>query len=84
MLDAIDNNKSPVIYGDGNESFDFIFVEDCAKANVCAMKSSSNNGFYNVGTGIKTSLKEIAELLLKLTNSNLKIKYMLLENGKPL
>tara|TARA_Y100000589_G_scaffold319621_1_gene348401 strand:+ start:7666 stop:8643 length:978 start_codon:yes stop_codon:yes gene_type:complete len=76
MLNNIENNKSPIIYGDGNESFDFIFVEDCAKANICAMKSSSKNGFYNVGTGIKTSLKEIAEILLKLTNSNLKIKYI--------
>ena len=76
MLDAIDKNQSPIIYGDGDEAFDFIYVEDCAKANICAMKSSSNNGFYNVGTGVKTSLKEIAEILLKLTNSDLKIKYM--------
>ncbi len=80
MLDAIDKNESPVIYGDGNESFDFIFVEDCARANICAMKSSVKNGFYNVGTGIKTSLKEIANTLLKLTNSKLEIKYMSREN----
>lgn len=76
MLDAIDNNKNPTIFGDGTESFDFIYVEDCASANICAMKSSSINSFYNVGTGIKISLKEIAEILLELTNSNLKIDYM--------
>ena len=76
MLDAIDNNQSPTIYGDGSEAFDFVYVEDCAKANICAMESSSNNGFYNVGTGVKTSLKEIANILLRLTNSNLEIKYM--------
>ena len=80
MLDAIDNNERPVIYGDGSESYDFIFVEDCATANICAMKSPSKNGFYNVGTGVKTSLKEIANLLLKLTNSKLEIKYMPREN----
>ena len=76
MLDAIDNNQSPTIYGKGSEAFDFIYVEDCATANIRAMESSSNNGFYNVGTGVKTSLKEIANILLRLTNSNLEIKYL--------
>ena len=39
------------------------------------MKSSCNNLFVNVATGVKTSLKELAEILLKLTNSNNKITY---------
>ena len=50
-------NKSPTIIGDGSEAFDFVAVEDCAKANICAIKSESSDSFYNVGTGIKTSLK---------------------------
>tara|TARA_Y100000022_G_scaffold120606_1_gene104295 strand:- start:5500 stop:6480 length:981 start_codon:yes stop_codon:yes gene_type:complete len=76
MLDAIDKNENPVIFGDGSECFDFISVEDCALANICAMKSEKVNNFYNVGTGIQTSLKELAEMLLLLTNSNLKIEYL--------
>ena len=61
MLDAIDNGDSPTIMGDGSEAFDFIAVEDCALANVCAMKAGSVDSFYNVGTGRRTSLKELAE-----------------------
>ena len=75
MLDAIDRGEGPTILGDGSEAFDFIAVEDCAKANICAMKSEALDRFYNVGTGKRTSLKEIAEKLLALTGSNQPIKY---------
>ena len=75
MLDAIDRGESPTILGDGSEAFDFVAVEDCAQANVCAMKSSANDSFYNVGTGIRTSLKQLAELLLELTGSTQPIHY---------
>ena len=75
MLDAIDNDDSPTIMGDGSEAFDFVAVEDCGRANVCAMKSESVDAFYNVGTGQRTSLKELADLLLQLTGSERSIKY---------
>jgi UDP-glucose 4-epimerase len=75
MLDAIDRGENPTILGDGKECFDFIAVEDCALANICAMQSKVNDSFYNVGTGKKTSLKELAEILLKLTESTNKINY---------
>ena len=75
MLDAIDRGEGPTIFGDGSEAFDFIAVEDCAKANLCAMKAEVVDRFYNVGTGRRTSLKEIAERLLALTGSNQPIKY---------
>jgi UDP-glucose 4-epimerase len=75
MLDAIDRGESPTILGDGSEAFDFVSVEDCGNANVCAMKSTSTDSFYNVGTGIRTSLKELAELLIQLTGSSQPIKY---------
>ncbi len=75
MLDAIDRGEGPTIFGDGSEAFDFVAVEDCAKANICAMKSTAADRFYNVGTGRRTSLKEIAERLLSLTGSNQAINY---------
>ena len=75
MLDAIDNGDAPTIMGDGSEAFDFVAVEDCAKANVCGMKSDATNEFYNVGTGKRTTLKELAEKLLNLTGCNKEIKY---------
>ena len=75
MLDAIDRGEGPTIFGDGSEAFDFVAVEDCAKANLCAMKADIADRFYNVGTGRRTSLKEIAERLLALTGSNQAINY---------
>lgn len=75
MLDAIDKGESPTIMGDGSEAFDFVAVEDCALANVCAMKAETVDTFYNVGTGKRTSLKELAEKLLVLTNCDKEIQY---------
>jgi UDP-glucose 4-epimerase len=75
MLDAIDRGEGPTILGDGSEAFDFVAVRDCGRANVCAMKSDASDGFYNVGTGKRTSLKELAEMLIKLTGCKQPIKY---------
>ena len=65
MLDAIDRGEGPTILGDGSEAFDFVAVEDCARANLCAMRAGVTDRFYNVGTGKRTSLKELAEKLLE-------------------
>jgi len=75
MLDAIDNGNSPTIMGDGSEAFDFVAVEDCGLANVCAMKADASDQSYNVGTGIRTSLKELAEMLIELTGCDKPIQY---------
>jgi UDP-glucose 4-epimerase len=75
MLDAIDRGEGPTIMGDGSEAFDFVAVEDCGAANIQAMKASTSDRFYNVGTGKRTSLKELAEILLVLTGSDQKINF---------
>ncbi len=75
MLDAIDSGDSPTIMGDGSEAFDFVAVEDCGLANVCAMKADTVDSFYNVGTGKRTSLKELAEMLIQLTGCTKPIQY---------
>ena len=75
MLDAIDRGEGPTILGDGTEAFDFVSVRDCGRANVCAMKANATDRFYNVGTGTRTSLKQLAEMLLKLAGSGKHIKY---------
>jgi len=75
MLDNLDNGRPPVVYGDGSQAYDFVYVGDCARANVCAMQAVTTDAFYNVGTGTKTTIKELAELVLEITGSNLAIKY---------
>lgn len=66
MLNALDAGEQPVIHGDGSQSYDFIDVRDCARANLLAMQATSSNQYYNVGTGIKTSIAELADLLSSL------------------
>lgn len=75
ILDRLDQGLAPTVYGDGSQAYDFVYVEDCAVANVSAMKAGVADAFYNVGTGRKTTIKELAELLLKIIGSNLKIQF---------
>jgi len=75
MLNKIAANESPMINGDGSQAYDFIFVEDVARANVYALKSDATGKFYNTATGVKTSIKELCETILHLKNSNLEINY---------
>jgi UDP-glucose 4-epimerase len=75
MLNKIDANEAPAINGDGSQAYDFIYVEDVAKCNVDALKSDVKFGFYNVGTEVQTSIRELCETILKLKNSDLKVTY---------
>jgi UDP-glucose 4-epimerase len=76
ILDCIDRGERPTVYGDGSQAYDFVHVRDVARANVCGLKSEVPFGLYNVGRGIKTSIKELAELLLELSGSDLEIEYL--------
>jgi UDP-glucose 4-epimerase len=75
MLNKIDANESPVINGDGSQAYDFIYVEDVARCNVNALTSDTEFGFYNVGTGIQTSIRELCDTILQLKESKLKVTY---------
>jgi len=76
MLNKIDANEQPVINGDGSQAYDFIYVEDVARANVMALRSDVNFGYYNVGTEVQTSIKELCDTILELTGSGLEVKYI--------
>lgn len=75
ILDNLDQNLAPIVYGDGSQSYDFIYVTDCAAANICAMKANTTDSFYNVGTGIKTSILELTQTLLQLRSYDAQIKF---------
>jgi UDP-glucose 4-epimerase len=75
MLNKIDANESPVINGDGSQAYDFIYVEDVAKCNIAAITSDIKFGFYNVGTGVQTSIRELCDTILQLKKSELKVTY---------
>lgn len=75
MLNKIDANEAPVINGDGSHAYDFIDVEDAARCNVLALQAEVTDEFYNVGTGVQTSIRELCDLILALKGSALKVTY---------
>ena len=75
ILDRLDKGLPPIVYGDGSQAYDFIYVSDCAIANICALKSDAVDRFYNVGIGIKTTIKDLTETILKITGSKHEIEY---------
>jgi UDP-glucose 4-epimerase len=71
-MDAIEANQPPLIFGDGSQSMDFVFVGDVARANLLAAESDVTDEVFNVGTGIQTSLNELCDMVLRLTGSSLR------------
>jgi UDP-glucose 4-epimerase len=62
--------RQPVIYGDGEQTRDFIFVKDVVRANILAMKGEKC-GVFNVGTGKKLSINQLASLIAEIACVNL-------------
>jgi UDP-glucose 4-epimerase len=75
MLNKIDANEAPTINGDGTQAYDFIDVEDVARCNINALQAEVTDEFYNVGTGIQTTIKELCDTILDLKQSKLKVTY---------
>jgi UDP-glucose 4-epimerase len=74
-LDAIEANRPPMIFGDGQQSMDFVYVRDIAHANLLALQSDVADEVFNVGTGVQTTLNELCELLLEVMGSSVRPEY---------
>ena len=75
VLDRIERDLSPLIFGDGSQSYDFVHVDDVARANILALKSDATDECVNIGMGVKTSIDELVAQLLTLTGSRLVPEY---------
>jgi UDP-glucose 4-epimerase len=75
MLNKIDTNEAPEVNGDGSQAYDFIYVEDAARCNVLALESDVSDQFYNVGTGVQTSIRALCDEILTLAGSSLTVQY---------
>jgi UDP-glucose 4-epimerase len=72
----IKQGKQPLIFGDGDQTMDFISVEDIARANILALKSEATDEVFNVASQKETSLKELCYALLAVMNSDLQPKFV--------
>lgn len=75
VLNKIAANQAPVVNGDGSQAYDFIYVEDVARCNVAAAQSSVAFGYYNVGTEVQATIRELCEMILALKKTDLKVRY---------
>jgi UDP-glucose 4-epimerase len=75
VLDRIAQGMPPVIFGDGSQSYDFVHVDDVARANILALQSDASDDFFNIGTGVKTTIAELVSKLLEITGSDLQPEF---------
>ena len=71
FLQRIQQKKSPKINGDGLQTRDFVHIDDVVKANVLAMDSDINHRFLNVGSGLPTSVLDLANLIIEASGLSL-------------
>jgi UDP-glucose 4-epimerase len=74
-MERIAAGQAPLIFGDGNQTMDFVYIDDVARSNVLALQSDLQDDVFNVASGVETSLNDLAYALLRVMGSNLKPEY---------
>lgn len=74
-MERIADGLPPLIFGDGQQTMDFAFTRDIARANLLAASSDLTEGVFNVASGTETSLLELAEALLAVMGSDLSVEH---------
>ena len=74
-MERIADGQPPLIFGDGQQTMDFVFTKDIARANILAATSDVTEGVYNVASGEETSLLGLAQALLRAMDSDLSVEH---------
>lgn len=74
-MERIVAGQPPLIFGNGEQTMDFVCIEDIARANILAAKADVTDEVFNIASGVETSLNDLADNLLKVMGSNLKPEY---------
>jgi UDP-glucose 4-epimerase len=74
-MERIAAGQPPLIFGDGNQTMDFVHAEDIARANILAAQADVTDEVFNIASGTETSLNELAYALLSVMGSDLKPEY---------
>ncbi len=75
FIERLVQHKPPIIYGDGNQLRNYTFVDDVVEANILAFENKIEHAFINIATGVKTSVKELAEIMIRLSGLSLEPIY---------
>lgn len=80
FTEKICEGESPTVFGDGEQTRDFVFVKDVARANILAMDSDVC-GLFNIGTGVQTSLNDLAKMIMDAAGISVSMKYEAAREG---
>ncbi len=75
FIERLVQHKPPIIYGDGNQLRNFTFVDDVVEANVLAFENKIEHTFMNIATGVMTSVKELATIMIRLSGLSIEPIY---------
>jgi len=75
-IERIAAGSPPLIFGDGNQTMDFVYIEDIARANILAAESDVTDEVFNVASGVETSLRDLLSALLKVMDSSLQPEFL--------
>lgn len=74
-MERIIAGQPPLIFGDGKQTMDFVYIEDIARANILAAKADVTDEVFNIASAVETSLNDLAYSLAKVMGSDLTPEY---------
>jgi len=75
-LDRVGAGQPPIIFGDGSQTMDLVYIDDVTDANIMAMESDVTDEVFNVASGTETSLLALLRVLLKVAESTLEPEFL--------
>ena len=81
FIERLIQHKPPIIYGDGNQLRNFTFVDDVVEANILAFEKKIERSFMNIATGVMTSVKELATIMIRLSGLSIEPTYEKARDG---
>jgi UDP-glucose 4-epimerase len=74
-MERIEAGQPPLILGDGTDTMDFVYTADIARANLLAAASDATDEVFNIGNGTETSLRGLAEMLIRVMGRDLELEF---------
>src|SRR5262249_30731230 len=74
-MERIAAGQPPLIFGDGRQTMDFVYIEDIARANILAAQADVTDEVFNIASGVETSLNDLVYVLLRVMDSDLRPEY---------
>ncbi|MDV2995719.1 MAG: UDP-N-acetylglucosamine 4-epimerase [Chroococcidiopsis sp. SAG 2025] len=74
-MERITAGQAPLIFGDGKQTMDFVYIEDIARANILAAKADVTDEVFNIASGVESSLNDLAYSLARVMGSDLQPEY---------